>query len=229
MNNNKIGVTERGDPALDHDWLPWVRDGKPTILITKNCIVIEKMLDDIVNPNVIVQCNITGWGGTDIEPNVPEWEKTVESYKSLSQKYGEDHIVLRIDPVIPTYEGLGRALSVAENKTATGRVRISFLDAYPHVRLKFRELGRFIHDGFHAPLDIRQRMWEALGKPEVCAEPGLPSSGCLSAVDCEILGVKPSLALKGQRPLCMCLANKFELLTKKEPCPHGCVYCYWKG
>lgn len=225
--SNKIGVTERGDPALDHDWVPWVRDGNPTVLITKNCATVEKMLNDILSPNIIVHCNITGWGGTKLEPYVPPAEETLKSYKSLSGKYGADRIVLRIDPIVPSVEGFNRAASINSNKI--GRVRISFLDAYPHVRIKFKELGWFIHEGFHAPEDIRREMWEALGKPEVCAEPGLPSTGCLSAIDCELLGVKPSIALKGQRPLCMCLANKFELLTKKEPCPHGCIYCYWKG
>lgn len=34
----KIGVTERGDPALDLSWLPWVKNGNPTVLITKKLL-----------------------------------------------------------------------------------------------------------------------------------------------------------------------------------------------
>lgn len=224
---DKIGITERGDPALDHSWTKWVKEGNPAILITKNCITLEKMLDEMLFPNVIVHCTITGWGGTSIEPNVPKPEDTLKSYKSLSEKLGPNRVVLRIDPIIPSTIGLEKAVYVNSHKL--GRVRISFLDAYEHTKMKFKELGMFIHDEFHAPLDIRKGIWEMLECPEVCAEPGLPCSGCLSALDCVVLGVQPSKSLCGQRPLCLCVANKFELLTEKKPCPHGCVYCYWKG
>ena len=226
--SQKIGVTERGDPAFDHGWIDWVRNGNPAIIITKNCCAIEKILDGLMAPNVIVHCTITGWGGTAIEPNVPPAAITLESYKSLSNKYGKDRVVLRIDPVIPTLAGIDRAEFVNSHKI--GRVRISFLDAYDHVRRAFKNNNINIHEGFHAQENIRKETWELLGRPDTCAEPGLPSTGCISNKDCEILGVDPLPIFKGQRPLCSCLANKIELLNSdKKRCPHGCLYCYWKG
>lgn len=224
---DKIGVTERGDPAIDHSWMQWVKEGNAAILITKNCVAVEKLLWDLHSPNIIIHCGITGWGGTFLEPNVPKPKYTLKAYKLLNERFGPDRVVLRIDPIVVTLQGLIKALSVNSHKI--GRVRISFLDAYEHVRKKLAENGIYIQKEFHAPIGIRREMWEALGCPDTCAEPGLPSSGCISEKDCEILRVKPRHILKGQRPLCSCLANKFELLTKKEPCPHGCLYCYWKG
>jgi DNA repair photolyase len=189
--------------------------------------VIEKLLSELMMPNVIVHCSITGWGGSVLEPNIPAPEITLAAYKSLSGWLGEDRIVLRIDPIVVSIEGFTKATKIAAHKI--GRMRISFLDVYPHVKRIFKENNLAIHETFHAPENIRKEMWIELGKPETCAEPGLPSVGCISEVDCKILGVEPKPLFKGQRPLCTCLANKFELLTKKEPCGHGCLYCYWKG
>lgn len=225
--DSRVGITERGDPALDHSWLPWVREGNAAIIISKNCIVIERLLSELMMPNVIIHCGITGWGGTPIEPNVPPCAETLAAYKRLSEKYGSDRVVLRIDPIIPTVDGVAKAMRVNEHKI--GRVRISFLDAYDHIRENMKAQGIYLHKGFHADEDIRKSIWEVMGCPETCAEPGLPSVGCVGEKDCEILGIDPKPLFKGQRPLCPCLANKFELLSKKELCGHKCIYCYWKG
>jgi len=82
---------------------------------------------------------------------------------------------------------------------------------------------------FHAPLELRQKAYEMLGKPEVCGEPDFECTGCISSKDCEILNVKPSETTSSQRPTCKCLTNKYELLKQKQPCVHGCIYCYWQN
>ena len=223
--DDRVGVTERGDPALDHNWMSWVKKGNAAIIITKNCAAVRKLLSEIANPNVIVHCGITGWGGSVIEPNIPAPEKTLDAYKQLSDELGSERVVLRIDPIITSEIGLEKAIYVFSHRI--GRVRISFIDAYPHVRRRFEEVGIALHEGFHAPENVRRAIWESLDKPETCAEPGLPSAGCVGAEDCRILGIKPREFGKGQRPLCPCLGNKFELLTEKKQCGHGCLYCYW--
>jgi DNA repair photolyase len=229
----QIGITERGDAALDTSWLTWVVD-KPAILITKNPIKLYNILKKQSLPklNIIAHCTITGFGGTILEPNVPEFNKMLEGFEALVHFLGKDRVVLRVDPVIPTETGIDTAKRVIETARwlVQTRVRISFIDYYDHVKKRFRELDISLPwDSFHAPLSDRKYAWEQLGKPEVCAEPDFECCGCLSAKDCEILKVEPFQYEKGQRPLCACLANKKELLDTKARCAHACIYFYWKG
>lgn len=220
----KIGVTERADPTASLGWRAWVAEGKPAILITKMPRLLLPLLHS--NDNIIVHCTITGLGGTAIEPKIDSTNISLVAYHMLCRLLTPQRVVLRIDPIMNTTEDCTRELIALEHE-AEGRVRISFMDAYPHVRRRFEaaqiSLGQA---SFHQPLEVRQYIWESLGKPEVCAEPGLPSTPCVGVRDCRVLGVKSSMQLKGQRRECSCLANKFELCT--PPCIYDCLYCYWK-
>jgi len=64
---NEIGITERGDAALDLGWLPWVEDGKPAILITKDPLKLWKeLIGHLLSKkfNIIIHATITGLGGS---------------------------------------------------------------------------------------------------------------------------------------------------------------------
>ena len=221
----KIGVTERGDAAVNHEWKPWVESGKPAILITKNPVKLFNHINK--DMNIIVNCTITGYGHTSIEPNVPYPCDSINAMYLIGNKIGADKVVLRIDPIIPTPKGIEKSMEVF-SKNAGYRVRISFLDNYDHIKTRFRNAGLpVLSYDFHAPLDIRKKVWEDMGRPEVCAEPGLPCSGCVSKTDADILGVSIRDVRKGQRPLCNCVVEKHELLSNKHPCTHNCLYCYW--
>ena len=65
---------------------------------------------------------------------------------------------------------------------------------------------------------------------EICGEPGLPCMGCLSKKDLDTFGINLEKEIKTglQRPTCACLGIKHELLNRKSPCIHNCMYCYWK-
>lgn len=221
---NRIGITERADPTVNTKWQPWVYKGKPAILITKMPRILLPLLTG--KENIIIHCTITGLGGTLIEPNIDPTDTSLGYYHKFCNTFGKDRVILRIDPIVHwkdfTYE-LKRIASEAE-----GRLRISFVDQYPHVSMRFLDAGSIPpQHTFHKPLGERLMIWEELGKPEVCAEPGLPSTPCVSEIDCKILGVKPSRSLKGQRLECKCLANKFELCTWPPKCSYRCLYCYW--
>lgn len=130
------------------------------------------------------------------------------------------------------------------------RFRVSILDMYPHVQERFRAAGLPIPYSW-APskeqlaaadkmLASMKEKWASLGHPadilriESCAEPGLKETaqcGCISAYDLELLGLDPKVADSAgpQRAHCMCYSGKTELLGKKNRCPHGCLYCYWKN
>jgi DNA repair photolyase len=227
---NEIGITERGDATLDNGWFEWVRDKKPAILITKDPFKLNEILASFIShSNIVVHATITGFGGTVLEPYVPEYKKSLEGYNSLIKILGEERVVLRVDPVIPTEKGLETAKNVMKELNYT-RARISFIDYYDHVKRRFAaEDISLPWDTFHAPLDLRKKAWKELGEPEVCGEPGFECCGCVSGMDCQILGVQPIQKEKGQRFQCACLANKRELLTSRKQCSHQCLYCYWRG
>jgi hypothetical protein len=227
-----IGITERGDPSFDMSWIPWAAQGKPTILITKNPEKILDVLQTIHNRNVIVHCTITGYGATNLEPEVPPVSRSIPAYFELCDYLFPERVVLRVDPVIPTTEGVEVARNVLKlrRRRTTGRnARISFIDQYDHIKGPLHQCGIDLPwETFHAPVEIRRAAWDALEKPDVCGEPDFPCVGCVSEMDCKILGVKPFTGFNAQRKFCACLANKKELLKKKKQCPHLCMYCYFK-
>ena len=247
---NSIGITERGDPVFDLNWLPWVQAGNATILITKDPAKLHDVLTRIKDSdsfNVIIHTTITGYGKTIIEPNVPTWQDSITGYHNLHKYYGEDRVVLRIDPIIPTEKGIAlvKEIITAASKMSTTqlyngtmnfssmkikpRIRISFIDNYAHVKRRFKELDiPVLPWDMHARLDLRLKIWEELGRPEVCGEPGITCTGCVSEVDCKVLGVEPIDIGKGQRSHCSCLVNKKELLVDRKRCFHKCAYCYWQ-
>jgi DNA repair photolyase len=230
----KIGVTERGDGALiERKWRTALADGKVdgVIVITKAPQELKLPLPD----KVIIHCTITGLGSSVIEPNVAEPPITLAAYRRLITEYGSERVVLRIDPIICQQPYIEQALKVA--KHAEGRVRISFLDAYPHVRTRFAEASLSLNQPeFHADLDTRKIIFGMLKKRikdiEVCSEPGLVCSGCVSARDLDAMGLNSEnlSSVKGlQRRYCCCAAEKVELGHSRSQCKHGCLYCYWRG
>jgi hypothetical protein len=56
-------------------------------------------------------------------------------------------------------------------------------------------------------------------------------AGCISNKDLEIMDIPVlEMAVNPQnRTGCHCLSCKYELFEKRQPCPHRCVYCFWKG
>jgi DNA repair photolyase len=234
----EIGITERGDAALNIEWLHWVNDGKPAILITKDPLKLEKIfnkVNKVSDLNVIVHCTITGYGSTVIEPNVPSVPDAIDGYSNLVEMLGANRVVLRVDPIFPSLKGETFASSVMTlaRAVASTRIRVSFLDNYPHVKTRFMEAGMIPFDyNFHAPLETRKRLLDNLisnfGEIEVCGEPDFSCTGCISQKDIDTLGVDMIKKNFKQRYSCACLGNKVELLKNRERCFHGCLYCYWK-
>jgi len=230
-----IGITEAGDAGLDWSWQPRLYSGSidGAVLITKAPHMLPEMPG-----NVVIHATITGLGATYVEPGVAPLEITIPAYKELVRRYGGDRVVLRVDPIIPTTTGIQLAMNVIEQ--AESRVRISILDAYPHIIPRLSSKGaesvaKIYKGQLHAPLDLRKIILaEAVKRThriEVCGEPGLPCSGCISVVDLSAMGIAVpdgNLGRANQRPACLCIAAKTELLKKKKQCRHACLYCYWR-
>ena len=245
-----IGVTERGDPAFDTSWIQRLSSVDGAIIITKHITdAIRNVLLTSSTP-CILHCTCTGWGGSWMEPNVPNPRVQLGALKELfNSGFPPERVVLRIDPIIPIEEGLRRASGVldycADHDINISRVRISVYDNYPHARERIlRSSGMAIYGGsFQAPYESKMSVIEALERYpytfETCAEDILSTTsskfivrGCVSSVDIRTLGLSTgdmSAYENGQgRAGCHCLTCKKELLNTKRRCPHGCLYCYWK-
>ena len=205
--------------------------------------MIEKLIEH--KDKIILHLTITGFGSTRIEPFVPSPQATLgKLQKLIDGGFPTDHIVLRVDPIVPSIKGLNTATSVLRLFRGLGikRVRISFLDNYKHVRERFKEIGVELYNGeFHAPLKERLKCLTAIKycaeecgyeSVEACGEPGIDSVPCLSQKDIDILGLTDEIVLEGsaeQRKSCGCPANKSELLrVKPHRCYNKCLYCYWR-
>ncbi|HEX9370788.1 MAG TPA: DUF1848 family protein [Roseiflexaceae bacterium] len=237
----QIGITEQGDAGIDFAWMPWVADGSPAVLITKNPASVAARLAQMIangSPhNVIVHANITGNGGTALEPHVPLAVKALAGFARLVDLLGAERVVLRIDPILGTPEGIYTAIAVIRQarRIAETRVRVSWLDLYPHSKERMDAAGiSYPWTAFHTPLWVREDhlalLELAAERPiEVCGEPGMDVTPCVGPLDAQILGVELGGGRGWQRRACRCVAEKFELLSTKAPCQHGCTYCYWKG
>jgi len=240
--SKQIGVTERGDPSLDFSWTKRLLEGN--IIITKN--LTGDFFTEILKhkDKVILHVSITGYGGSKIEPNIPDYKTMFERIKCLLLLGGfpPENVVIRIDPIFLTDEGIDLALSVFEECKRfklIKRIRFSFLDRYKHVVNRFKNELEINLYNFSKEEENKRKLdfinklkeleYDKMFILETCAEGLEFDSGCVSKLDLDILGLSEynSPKLSGQRPACKCLAYKKELLSTKKRCGYSCLYCYW--
>lgn len=253
----KIGITERGDASIDYSWVDALQnhtvDG--AILITKNITAefINKVMTLYRNniTQIIVHCTCTGWGGTYMEPCVPNYSTQLKNLANLINcGFPITNCVLRIDPIIPTTEGINNAKAVIDKAYEIGflprmRVRVSIYDEYNHVKARLCNIGRepIYHTSLYAPYAMMNNVISELSSYdditfETCAEDMVASrsdkftaTGCVSLSDINIMGLpNPCINTENNqnRRGCHCLTCKTELLSCRAQCPNGCVYCYWQ-
>lgn len=228
----KVGITEAGDASFDYSWTEKIKDTNMTILITKN--ITDKFIEEILKfkEKIVLHATCTGYGGTVLEPNVPDYKHQLNQVKKLiSLGFPKEQIVIRIDPIIPTHKGLNNLIKVVEYiHNDIKRFRISVLDNYKHVQERFKDKGLpVLYNGnFQASTEDFQRTDSVLRQLkdsygvsfECCAEIHLKEAeqiGCVSQRDLSLFGLKADTAeLKGQRKTCLCIACKEELLTHKR-------------
>lgn len=228
----KIGITEKGDAGLDFSWMRNYKNYDGVILITKH--LSHLFIERASKINSIVHATITGHGGMIYEPNVPNLIMSKMYFDLLVKTIGPERVVLRIDPIIPDDKGIAKAINVYEQLHINGgkrtRVRISFLDNYPHVKERFVAAGlKPLDYHFHAPLELRKKIASYFPDAEICGEPGFDCIGCVSEKDLKTLRINIEPKIGGwQRRECKCLTYKVEMLNNKSRCRHKCIYCYWK-
>ena len=95
--------------------------------------------------NVIVHANITGYGGSKLEPNVPTPDWSINQLgKLIESKFPLNKIVLRVDPIFNSDKGLDTSLKIMQQGIDMGisRIRFSFMDThYKHLKRRFYDAG----------------------------------------------------------------------------------------
>lgn len=247
----KIGITERGDAGINLSWKEKLNKVDGAVLITKN--ITDKFIKTVLSSTkpLIIHCTCTGWGHSELEPNVPEFKTQLNQLQKLiNAGFPAEKCVLRIDPIFPTISGINRVKSVIdtflEMNTGITRIRISIVDEYKHVRERYAKHGwKPIYNGnFSANTEQNMMVAELIKQYpqimfETCAEdqliafcPNIKAIGCISEYDLRLMQIPydPNMTKNPQnRYGCHCLSCKTELLTDKHPCPNGCVYCFWKN
>lgn len=267
-----IGMTEAGDAGLDLSWLNRLNNNlnaydQPlkndtyagAILITKagHRPEFQKAVTELNLPCVI-HFDCTGWGSTKMEPNAPKYMDLLQSIREFIHRgFPAERCVLRVDPIIPTKQGIEIAKQTIFAATYTipevSRIRISIYDDYHKSREEMARRGykpidnitKWKNEQERRPTPEQvQNVAEMLIKAhpkkifEVCAEPEIANaypahfvwSGCLSKKDLDLMHIPfpPNTGINGQnRYGCRCLTIKRELLNKKMRCPNNCAYCYW--
>jgi len=104
-----IGITERGEAGLNFYWEKeyWLQNCDGVILITKH--LSAQFIERAKKYNSIIHATITGWGGTSMEPGVPSFIDSMAQFGEAVRVLGRERVVLRIDPIVPTPDGMARA------------------------------------------------------------------------------------------------------------------------
>lgn len=245
-----IGITERGDAGIDFSWTNKIQKTDYSVIITKNTTTERFHREAIQHRNkMLLHATITGWGGTPVEPHVPNPISSIASVCNLvNEGFPSEQIVWRIDPILPINgdEGIKHAHLVFKNIDVNKhlhnvtRIRVSVFDAYPHALKRLAQINASPNfTGFSADDATFKRInemldyWKSKGyEIEACAEPRLHAThiGCVNTKDAEHFGIDISnLPQNGQNRFgCLCYTAKTELLSNRKQCPHGCRYCYWK-
>lgn len=205
---------------------------------TKNPEPMLKYLDELDKYKQYWFVTITPYG-KEIEPNVPDKEKVVESFKKLSEHIGADAIGWRYDPIfigngfdvdkhVECFKKMARQL-----KNYTYNCTISFLDLYekvkrnaPNIKPPTQEEQIEIAKAFYKIGTENNMTIHSCCEKTYLAKYGLKCNGCMSQ---EIIedAIKSSLnppKRKNMREDCNCLMGND--IGAYNTCGHLCKYCY---
>ena len=206
---------------------------------TKNPEPMLKYLDEIDKYKQYWFVTITPYG-KDIEPNVPNKEKVIESFKKLSKHIGVDAIGWRYDPIfignnfdvnkhIYYFEKIAKEL-----KNYTHNCTISFLDLYEKVKRNAPEIKPPNHEEqiqiakvFSKISKENNMVIHSCCEKTYLSQYGLKCNGCMSkeivekAIGCNL---NPPNSRKNLRESCNCLMGND--IGAYNTCGHLCKYCY---
>ena len=176
----------------------------------------------------------------DVEPNVPEKEKVIESFIELSNSLGKERVCWRYDPIfiddkysVSYHIKMFRAMA-EKLRAATDRCIISFVDLYAKTKKNFPELKE---------VSEADQKFLAQSFSRIAFENGIKIESCAEKLDLTACGVEPGACVSRQiiekaagihliqkagkqnlRKHCDCLP--MHDIGAYNSCPHLCKYCY---
>ncbi|HWQ78211.1 MAG TPA: DUF1848 domain-containing protein [Anaerovoracaceae bacterium] len=172
----------------------------------------------------------------EIEPNLPDKQTVVDTFKRLSEKTGPATVDWRFDPILKNERFSAEwtaeqfAWLCGQLHDYTERCIISFVDEYAHTRNRDDVPDR------SGMLEIAGLIADVAGQYRLpvfsCAETvnlsrfGIGHSSCIDREKIERLIGAPIKANKdaGQRPACGCIESVD--VGAYDTCGNGCAYCY---
>lgn len=181
------------------------------------------------------------------DKRVPDYKTQLNNMETMiANGFPIENCVIRVDPIIPTPEGIQRADTVLQeiqklqNKYQTKiHVRISIIDKYQHVCDRINPVYEYMWNSKTNFYPNQQERYAVLSLvrsyPEIqfetCAEPflvrdakkyGLSNiieSGCISETETKLFGLTNTATRNypPQRKNCLCLNCKTELLENRNP------------
>ena len=175
----------------------------------------------------------------DIEPNVPDIEKSIETLIKLSELVGQQRIAWRYDPILLT-EKYTKILHyktfnhIAEKISPyIDRCIFSFVEMYKKLETNMPEIILLtpkdkteIARNIGAIAKKHNMIIQTCATDENYEQYGILTSGCLTA---DILGRANNVKFKklkhsGNRKNCNCMESRN--IGDYDTCPNGCKYCY---
>ena len=209
------------------------------VFCSKNYEPILEDLKEITDKfNTYFHYTITAYG-KDIEPNVPDIDKSIETLLKLESITGKNRIAWRYDPVLltgkytidyhlKTFESISKELS-----GHIDRCIFSFVEMYKKLSVNMPELKA---------ISENDKLTIARGLGEIAQKYNIHIQTCATNGDYERFGIHPSgcmtldilgrangvtfkkLKHKGMRKNCNCIETRD--IGWYDTCPNGCKYCY---
>lgn len=185
----------------------------------------------------IFHYTITGYG-KNIEPNVPNLEQSIYTFKELSLRYGKEKVIWRFDPIFYMKDfGETQTLQRFENickelHNYTDRVIINFCSPYEKVKRNFKDVI-FLNDiqKFFLILNLSDICKKYDFKLQTCGNglqfkelKGVEVTGCLDEHALNLMGIYPKSKNKSTEWGCLCYPNTS--VGVYNTCMHKCKYCY---
>lgn len=225
------------------------RDVDVLVFWTKNPMPLMRYLDELdsLGYKYFFQYTLTGYSKL-WELYIPDVEKSINTFKRLSERVGSDKIIWRYDPIILSnitdykYHYANFVKLADRLKDSTHRVVISILDDYRGARGRINELKKIGVSLVENAVDNMEFVNLIKGISEYAKSKGLEIYSCAEPIKLEKYGVLPgkciddkyikkvfnldvsSLKDKNQRKECGCVQSKD--IGVYDSCLHGCKYCY---
>lgn len=182
-----------------------------------------------------------------IEPNLPNLDKSLQTFKKLSEQIGAARVIWRYDPILISnttginYHKTQIDAIARELEGSTDRLVISVVDEYRKAAYNFRRLESSgvkilrttsendVHELMNFIVAIsRLRKMEVFSCAEVLnlKDFGIRPGKCIDdAYIRKVFGIKVTAEKdKSQRSECGCVRSKD--IGAYDTCFHGCQYCY---